>query len=238
VRNCLAAPRRSRPHNLARLHRGDRTHAITLGSNFSLVDATMRRRLLELGILLGLMIDLARCTSWIPAWTYRGNLEPTAPARAFGPEDLLLDQDAIPQWLASAPFLPAGNNLCTTECTARQFGTKPGYAGALATQYVFRYSTSGIAQRTFDYEFQIMAGVYDTVSSWDYQSPVAQQSFFGCLNMAGNVAQSCWWAGRYDEYIVSFKSIMVSGEMDLRAFRQVVNAIDEQVSSYVANTPP
>jgi hypothetical protein len=198
----------------------------------------MKRNVLEFGVPIGLLTLLVLCTFSIPTWTYRGNFEPTAPSREFDSQDLLLSQDAIPQWEASTPFLPAGNDLCTTECIARHFGTKEGYPGALATQYVFRYSTTGIAQRTFDYEYQAKSRVYRPVKDWDFQSSIAQQSLFGCNTLAGNAAQSCLWAARYDEYIISFITTIIPGEMDLDSLRQILGAIDKQVAHHLEKPMP
>ncbi len=60
------------------------------------------------------MLLLIVCGCWF--W------EPRARERSFTPEDLLIDQDIVPPgWELTNPTFPAGDTLCTTECTTRGF---------------------------------------------------------------------------------------------------------------------
>ena len=169
----------------------------------------------------------------------RGYFEQRAPQRSFTPENLLIGQDTIPAWVAGAPYFPGIDDLCTTECAAIQFwAPQGGYPGALATHFVYRYRTSGIAQRTFDYVFLAQVRSYETVDEWDYQSSIAEASSFGCHSMAGNVGQACIWGGRYEEYIVVFITRLVPGEMTLTDIERVVEAIDTKMADYLGKTLP
>jgi hypothetical protein len=187
---------------------------------------------------LGILIIVSTCIAGFLIWTHRYFFEPKPPVRSFGVNVLLITQEDIPLWDASTPFFPAGNNLCTTECIALHFGRKENYPGALATQYVFRYLTSGIAERTFEYEFSRRTGVYAPVEEWNYQIPVAQQSFFGCSDMAGHANRSCEWAGRYEEYIIVFNTILVPHEMEWTELRAIVEDIDMRTADYLDKAVP
>jgi hypothetical protein len=141
--------------------------------------------------------------------------EPRAPERSFTPEDLLIDQGIVPQSCElSNPIFPAGDELCTTECAAIRFAvTNDHQLIRGGTHSVYRYLSAGIARRTFDKVYLATARSLDSVSEWTYQSPVAEQSHFGCSNMAGSVGVACEWAGRYEEYIVVFGAVMLPGEL-------------------------
>jgi len=157
-----------------------------------------------------------------------------APQRSFAPEDLLIGQETIPVWNAGDPYLPEGDDLCTTECAAIQFwATQGDYPGALATHLVFRYLTGRIAQRTFDYTFLDEVNHYGTVDEWSYQSSIAESSYFGCGNMAGNVGQVCIWGGRYEEFIIVFRTRMIAGEMTIQDMERVVRDIDTIMEDYL-----
>jgi hypothetical protein len=188
---------------------------------------------LILKLVFGVFLVLTTCIVGLLLWSNRYIFDPKPPERLFNLEDLLITQDVIPHWKAADSFFPAGDNLCTTECLARDFGTKEDYPGALATQYIFRYRTSGIAQRTFGYEYETKDEIYLSVSNWNNQSSNAQQSFFGCGYMAGQVRQVCLWAGRYDEYIVEFIADIIPGEMEISDIIEIVKAIDTRVTSYL-----
>jgi len=198
----------------------------------------MQNRILSLQFLFGALIVLIACVAGFLLWTHRYLFDPKPPSRLFGLDELLITQDVIPLWKTSDPFFPAGVDLCTTKCIAIHFGTKEGYLGALATQYIYQYGTSGIAQRTFDYEYENKDELYLLVNDWDYQDINAQQTFFGCHYMAGQVRQACLWAGRYDEYIVEFLTTIVPGEMELANIENVVRAIDTKMATYLGSTLP
>ncbi|WP_448338105.1 hypothetical protein [Chloroflexus aurantiacus] len=101
---------------------------------------------------------------------------------------------------------------------------------------IYRHQSTGIARRTFDKVYLAMARSLDPVSEWTYQSPVAEQSRFGCGNMAGSVGIFCEWGAQYEEYIVVFGVALPPGEVSLANIEQiedVVRAIDARMAEYL-----
>lgn len=164
--------------------------------------------------------------------------EPHAPERSFTPEDLLIDQEIVPPgWDLTNPIFPAGDELCTTECVAIRFAVADDQQLVCGgTHSVYRYLSAGIARRTFDKVYLATAMSLDPVNEWTYQSQVAEQSHFGCGNMAGNVGVTCEWASRYEEYIIVLGVALPSGEVSLANIEQIeeiVRAIDARMAEYL-----
>ena len=164
--------------------------------------------------------------------------EPLAPERSFTPEDLLIDQSIVPPgWELTEPAFPVGDTLCTTECATIGFKVTDDESSIeYGGHDVYRYLSTGIARRTFEKVYLAMARSLDPVSEWTYQSQIAEQSHFGCGNMAGNVGVYCQWGGQYEEYIVVFGARVPPGEVSLANIEQmeeVVRAIDERMAEYL-----
>ncbi len=164
--------------------------------------------------------------------------EPLAPQRSFTPEDLLIDQEIVPpEWELADPLFPAGDTLCTTESAAIRFTVTDGQQLMRGGSHsVYRHQSTGIARRTFDKVYLAMARSLDPVSEWTYQSLIAEQSHFGCDNMAGNVGVACEWAGRYEEYIVVLGVALPPGEVslaDIEQIEEIVRAIDARMAEYL-----
>lgn len=183
---------------------------------------------------LRLMILVATATLLLSACGYRF-WEPRAPERSFTVEDLLIDQDIVPPgWELTDPLFPVGDTLCTTECATIGFKVTDDessieYGGHDA----YRYRSAGIARRTFEKMYLSATRLQTSASGWTYQSPVAEQSHFGCGNMAGNVGVYCEWGGQYEEYIVVFGVTVPPGEVSLANIEQVeemARAIDEKMA--------
>ena len=164
--------------------------------------------------------------------------EPLAPQRSFAPEDLLIDQDiAPPGWELTDPTFPAGDTLCTTECATRGFTVSDNenpvrYGG----HDVYRYRSTGIAQRTFEKVYLSATRLQTSLNGWTYQSQIAERSHFGCHNMAGNVGLYCEWGAQYEEYIVVFGVALPPGEVSLANIEQIeeiVRAIDARMAEYL-----
>lgn len=164
--------------------------------------------------------------------------EPLAPQRSFTPEDLLVSREVMPlAWQdVWGPFLPAGDDLVTHESTAIQFGVADKEPSIQAEQAVYRYGSAGIAQRKFEIVYLPTVGHFDSVSRWTYQSPVADQFYFGCYDWEGRATPVCEWAGQYEEYIVVFRVHMTPGEVSLADIEQVVRAIDKRMAEYLGKT--
>lgn len=166
--------------------------------------------------------------------------EPLAPQRSFSPEDLLIDQSIVPPgWELTEPSFPTGDTLATRESATRGFFVKTAH-NEYSIQYgghdIYRHQSTGIARRTFDKVYLAMARSLDPVSGWTYQSPIAEQSHFGCHNMAGNVGVYCKWGGQYEEYIVVLGVAMPPGEMtpaNIEQIEEIVRAIDARMAEYL-----
>jgi len=164
--------------------------------------------------------------------------EPRAPQRSFTPEDLLIDQEIVPPgWELTKPLFPTGDDLCTTECATIGFKVTDDESSIeYGGHDVYRYLSAGIARRTFEKVYLSATRLQTSESAWTYQSPIAEQSHFGCGNMAGNVGVYCQWGGQYEEYIVVFGVRVPPGEVSLANIRQieeVVRAIDERMAQYL-----
>jgi hypothetical protein len=106
----------------------------------------------------------------------------------------------------------------------------------MAMQEVFRYRSSGIAERTFEEVYVPLSASRDSVDDWTYQSPLAYQSRFGCGFTAGNVRTVCEWAGQYEEYIVVFQADRDPPRLTLADMEQVVRAIDARMEQYLSQS--
>lgn len=167
------------------------------------------------------------------------SFEPRAPERAFNLSDLLLDQDSIPvTWQVFERFVPVGDELCATECSAIRFGPQTGTDNhAVATNFIYRYKSSGIAQRTFDNVYLVQQKSLSAVAEWSYQSERAQQAHFGCRMTAGDTGQICMWAARYDEFIVVLSARMVPGELSIAQLLPIVEELDGRITAQLTLEP-
>ncbi len=168
---------------------------------------------------------------------------PRPPKRSFTPEDLLIDSDIMPSgWELADPTFPAGDDLCTDESAAIRFSvTNESQSMRGGTHSVYRYLSQDIAQRTFKVKCLAHTRILDQVNEWTYQSPVAEQSHFGCHNMAGNAGLACEWAAQYEEYIVVFGVAMSPGEVsptNIEQIEYIVKAIDERMTLYLELSTP
>jgi hypothetical protein len=168
--------------------------------------------------------------------------EPRAPERSFTPQDLLIDQEIVPPgWELTEALFPTGDDLCTTECATIGFEVADDeswieYGG----HDVYRYRSTGIARRTFAKVYLSATRLQASASGWTYRSSVAEQSHFGCGNMAGNVGVYCEWGAQYEEYIVVFGARVPPGEASLAGIEQmeeVVRAIEARMAQYLSKLP-
>jgi len=173
------------------------------------------------------MLLLIVCGCWL--WETR------APQRSFTPEDLLVSPQVMPSsWQTlGEPFLPAGDELVSRESTALRFGVADREPPTQAEQAVYRYDSTGIAKRKFEIVYLPQVRYFELVSEWTYQSPIADQSYFGCYNWEGHATPVCEWAGQYEEYIVVFRVHMTPGEVSLTDVERVVRAIDARMAAYL-----
>ena len=165
--------------------------------------------------------------------------EPPSPQRSFKIDDLLIDQSYLPShWQAFTPHLPYGDDLVTKESISLFFGVLANpYNNYYAEEGIFRYSTIGIATRKFNYWFNEHPRVIHSVSEWQFQSAIADETHFACdpIN-GGNFDEYCEWAGRYEEFIIVFNTQMIKNEMTLHDLEKVVKAIDTLMAQHLGKT--
>ena len=165
--------------------------------------------------------------------------EAPAPKRNFTKEDLLIGQESIPSiWQPLKTLFPYGDPLATNESVAMFFGKIiNGEQRAYATQLIYRYDTKGGAQWVFDHQYLPRPHLH-LPSEWHFKSSYANESFFGCFEMAGNVGQSCEYAGRYEEFITVFRTQMIPNEMTLTDLEKLAKAIDSRMAQYLSKNTP
>jgi hypothetical protein len=183
-------------------------------------------------ILLAAAATVLTACGWYSFWESR------APERSFMPEDLLIDQDIVPSgWELTGPHFPTGDDLCTRQCATIGFKAAGDQSSIeYGGHDVYGYLSTGIARRTFDHVYLRKAAYLHSQDEWTYLSPLAEQSYFGCGNMAGNVGVYCQWGGQYEEYIVVFGARVPPGEVTLEnieLMEQMVRAIDDRMAQYL-----
>jgi hypothetical protein len=160
--------------------------------------------------------------------------EPQPPARSFQPEDLLVDAGNLPAtWECSGPYLPAGDDLVTPESVTVQYRTPGGEVQVEATNDVFRYRSAGIAERVFDNTYLAKVRYLQPVPQWTHEARGADQQHFGCYEWNEPIGLVCQWGGRYEEYIVLFRTRIVEDEMPLEDVWDVVQGLDARISAYL-----
>jgi hypothetical protein len=168
-------------------------------------------------------------------------LEPSPPLRSFDLNDLLISQESVSsKWLSFTPFYPSGDDLVTKESTAIRFGVIDGEVkNYLAEQAVYRYVTSGTAQRVFNDRVKPRntRALYP-IQEWNYQSSIAEQTTFGCDHKALDDVTYCEWAGNYEEFIIVFNTKMIASEMSLIDMERIVKAIDGKMAFYLNLVSP
>ncbi len=168
-------------------------------------------------------------------------LEPSPPQRSFDLNDLLISQESVSStWLSFTPFYPSGDDLVTKEFTAVRFGViDGGVKKYLAEQAVYRYVTSGTAQRVFDDRVKPRntRALYP-IQEWNYQSTIAEQTTFGCDHKTLADVTYCEWAGNYEEFIIVFNTKMIDSEMSLIDMEKIIKAIDEKMAFYLKIVTP
>lgn len=81
----------------------------------------------------------------------------------------------------------------------------------------------------------VLAGVRP--QEWLDARPNADESQVTCYNYAGRELARCEWVGRYQEYLVFFKTRLVPNYMSVGDMQHVVRAIDARMAQYLGGTP-
>jgi hypothetical protein len=157
-----------------------------------------------------------------------------APERAFTPEDLLVDPVYLPtQWESSGVYLPAGDDMATSESATVQYRTPGSDVQVEATNDVFRYQSVVFAESRFNNVYLAKVRYLEPVAQWTHEVASADQEHFGCYEWADPTGLVCQWGARYEEYIVLFRTRIVPGEMSLADMWDVVQGVDAKIASYL-----
>lgn len=149
-----------------------------------------------------------------------------APERSFTTMDLLIDpSDVSASWQllfasTSKDHIGSGSHIAFLTTDSQE---------ARADQYVYCYDS--IPRAKSRYKKFFLDPVGGTPPEWEYQSLVADQFSFACYKTQGR--EHCEWAGRYDEYIVTFGVWLIPDRVSLEDVEQVVRAIDERMAQYL-----
>jgi hypothetical protein len=162
-------------------------------------------------------------------------LEPTAPARSFEVSDLLIDETVLPSDYSSYEPFSTQEYSCF-ECSSVQFPKTT--SNTVATLDVLRYLSAGAARRLFP-EIKSTAPFQYSEVPWSYQSPIASEVYFGCFEWTPpEVGPVCQWGGRYEEYIVVFRTVLGPEGMTVAEMEGVIQAIDKNVEAYLGPERP
>jgi hypothetical protein len=172
---------------------------------------------------------------WVLSLSACGFLEPTAAERTFKTADLLIGVADMPLGYSSyEPF--SSREFSCAECASVQFPKLN--STAVATMDVFRYLRTGAAQRLFDEVILVAPHLYPE-TPWDYQSAVADKTYFGCFELnEKEAAPVCQWVGLYEEFIVVFRTLLGPDGMSLNEMKNVVQTIDQRLADHLKKSLP
>lgn len=160
--------------------------------------------------------------------------QPLAPERPFRTVELLVDLSVMPPgWkLDARRELGKGTHHLSVGDSAVVVFTAEGESPHKPTQqYVHRYRNSSAAKGVYE-QFVHPAGT--TPSDWTYQSPVADQTIFACYDYEGREPYPiCEWSGRYEEYVVTVYSWLITGRMSLQDLEQMIRAVDARIARHL-----
>lgn len=176
-------------------------------------------RLLLGGTIIVELLLLSACTQLVPK-------------RSFSAIELLLESTDVPEWkIVSGPRVVEDHIGSTaSEATMIAFETADHERG-VATNYVYRYNSMGEAKRVYRKFFSKPVG--ETPSEWEYRSEVADQFSLACHDYGDREPIHCEWAGRYEEYVVTFGVWLIPGRVSLKDAEQVVRIMDARIAQYI-----
>jgi hypothetical protein len=157
-------------------------------------------------------------------------LQTPAPARPSITIDLLIDEAIMPVgWTLTERHEIAKNahHLSVGDSAVVVFEVKDSQLPNRTEQYIHRYRNSAAAKGVYA-EFIRPSG--STPSSWNYRSPLADESVFVCRG-GGELYPKCEWSARYEEYIVTVYSWLIPGYMSLPDLERVVKEIDSRMAT-------
>ncbi len=178
-----------------------------------------QRFLLGSAIAAGLLL-LSACTQLLPE-------------RAFSTMDLLIrSTDAPEEWKVAGGPRAVNDHIGLTAMEASMIAFKTAdHERGVATHYVYRYNSIGEAKRVHKKFFSKPVG--ETPEEWGFLSEVASQCSFACHDYGGREPIHCEWAGRYEEYIVTFGVWLIPDRVSLEDAEKVVKTIDARITQHI-----
>ena len=162
-----------------------------------------------------------------------------APSRTFKTEELLIGLSEMPTgWKVSYGPTRTEDYISGRDASGIVFvaGTdlQPGRRDA--AHRVYHYDNATKAKGV--YEDLVLPGeVGKSPSEWTYRSPIVDQSRVVCYDYEGREPYPvCTWSGRYEEYIVIFRSWLIPGYMSLHDMERVVKAIDARMAQHLGKS--
>lgn len=152
-----------------------------------------------------------------------------APERDFQIADLELPADLFPVGTIVNHIHPLSDNFGSVEDGTQSIYWKNGNGNAGYT--VYRYSTKGVAEEYFDYQKRIFTDS-ESHESWkppdvlSFSSETADAVYIACGDWS---RRNCGMAARYQEYIVTFISV-IDSDMTFSEFEKILFYIDKQIS--------
>lgn len=152
------------------------------------------------------------------------------PQRAFETTDLLPSRaETPPNWVFNQPYKPA-DHLCATDCAEIDGELSNGGVASVA---IYRYAN---AQVLFDEVlFPSLLGIPTAapVEGWTYTSPWADESRISCTSTSSKSTPICYWAARYEEYVLLISAPIGPGETSLVDLDPLARAADSHVASHL-----
>lgn len=157
--------------------------------------------------------------------------------RDFSTMDLLISTTDMPDgWeLRKEPGDITERNML--EASGATFIVPDGEFGDIASISIARYQNPKEAEQLFKSYF--FPSTSDPLpSQWQSSTIKASQFNLSCSNRPEPFPPTCWWAARYEEYIVEFMTVMLPSYMTIDDLGEVIHAIDSKMMKYLGNSQP
>lgn len=146
-------------------------------------------------------------------------------------QDLLLNLADMPVgWestgaITESVVLSFNNNLDGALVSFRAIQQSPERGKFVgAQQFIYRYGN--VKEATYSYSKMGPAFSFSVPIGWIYKSSLANQSSFACQDVYPQ--ETCYWAGRYNEYVVLFE-VPLSDKISLHEIEIMVRKIDAKM---------
>jgi len=142
--------------------------------------------------------------------------------RNFTPLDTLILYSDLPAgWKTTYGPGPGRGGIRKGNNAAVSFSREiPGDVFAISHES-FRFPNSYTAQLSYERDF---GGFGQPNSAWTFRSKVADEQKLTCSE------RGCWWAARYQEYVVNLGATIRQGEFDLSDMERLVRIADDKIT--------